>query len=313
MAKPLQGRSTVARAPIEAVGCGQVPCRGDDVKIQGSTSYAQRKWKTNLRFPKQVILLLCGDWYAKDKKKKGLPAPSPFFPTYLLPAKHSHHRYPLPRPPLLPASAASAVSPSSPAPATGQRRLSRSLLPPTAAVLPHTSRRHLCCRLAPPQPLPSSFPPFLPQQPLTLYAVFLFSVIYCRHLCSSPFFPAASSLLSPPPSAAYSPTPPTHTHASATQSLPPLHNHNRTHPVFVSPTTIALAGLSLPSSILLCQPQSSQPLLPCFSPSSLLLTCRRCHPSWAAAWHSSPLPLLPRCLLCFATAAKSIFFPVDAQ
>ncbi|RRT50502.1 hypothetical protein B296_00046568 [Ensete ventricosum] len=37
------------------------------------------------------------------------------------------------------------------------------------------------------------------------------------------------------------------------------------------------------------------PPLPCFSPSSLLLTCHRCHPSWAAACHSSPLPPLLCC------------------
>ncbi|RRT34136.1 hypothetical protein B296_00054949, partial [Ensete ventricosum] len=37
------------------------------------------------------------------------------------------------------------------------------------------------------------------------------------------------------------------------------------------------------------------PPIPCLSPYSLLLTCRRCHPSWAAACHSSPLPPLLCC------------------
>ncbi|RRT46185.1 hypothetical protein B296_00040115 [Ensete ventricosum] len=89
----------------------------------------------------------------------------PSLPSYAFPPPSLHH------PPLLPASAASAAAPSSPAPAVGQRRLSRSLLPPTIVVLPHASRRHLCRRLAPPQPLPSSFPAAaaarsLPQPPL---------------------------------------------------------------------------------------------------------------------------------------------------
>ncbi|RRT31827.1 hypothetical protein B296_00056865 [Ensete ventricosum] len=112
--------------------------------------------------------------------------------------------------------------------ATGQRRLNRSLLPPAVVVLPHVSRRHLCRRLAPPQPLPSSFPPFLPQQPHTLCAVFPFSsLIYRRHFCCCP--------ISPPSSAAAS--------AAAPSLLPHL------------PPPLLLPHLPLPTS-----PQSQPPL-----------------------------------------------------
>ncbi|RWW10378.1 hypothetical protein GW17_00026076 [Ensete ventricosum] len=152
-----------------------------------------------------------------EKKRKGLPAPSPFFPTYLPPAKHSHRRYPLPRPPhpstissFLCISTTVAAPPTSaagqrrlccrtflPAPAAGQRRLSRNLLPPTVAVLPHASRRHLCRRLAPPQPLPSSFPPFLLQQ---LHALYL-TPRRPRCLPGSHFFFLAEPYCSPEPAA----------------------------------------------------------------------------------------------------------------
>ncbi|RZR74098.1 hypothetical protein BHM03_00032150, partial [Ensete ventricosum] len=104
--------------------------------------------------------------------RKVLPAPSPFVPTYLPPAKHSHRCYPLPRRPhpsansSFPCISTTVAAPpahlspsSSPAPATGQCRLSRSLLPPAVAVLPHVSCRHLCCRPAP--PLLPHLPPLL--------------------------------------------------------------------------------------------------------------------------------------------------------
>ncbi|RZR88967.1 hypothetical protein BHM03_00016624 [Ensete ventricosum] len=105
--------------------------------------------------------------YEKEKKRKGLPAPSPFFPTH---ASRRHLCY-------------------------WPARLNHSLLPSAVAVLPHASRRHLCRRLASPQPLPSSFPPFLPQQPHTLCAVFPFSsLIYRWHFCCC--------LISPPSSVA---------------------------------------------------------------------------------------------------------------
>ncbi|RZS11003.1 hypothetical protein BHM03_00042289, partial [Ensete ventricosum] len=230
----------------------------------------------------------------KEKKRKGLPAPSPFFPTYLPPAKHSHRRYPLPRPLLLPASAASCAAPSSPAPATGQRRLSRSLLPLAVAVLSHISRRHLCRRLVPPQPLPSSFPAATAARPLR-------GLPLLPHLPSAPLFlpflPCHRPHL-PPTAPLHWCTPVLQPHSRCH----PCINRSRTHPVFFSPTAAVVAGLSLPSSFLLCQPQSSEPLLPCFSPSSLLLTCRRCHLSWAAACHSP-------CYRYFPAASSALLLP----
>ncbi|RRT44731.1 hypothetical protein B296_00037377, partial [Ensete ventricosum] len=87
----------------------------------------------------------------------------------------------------------------------GQCCLSRSLLPPAVAVLPHASRRHLCRRLAPPQPLPSSFPVVAVVRPLRgipllllhlppalLLLPHLSSLIYCR-LCYCPISPTLAT------------------------------------------------------------------------------------------------------------------------
>ncbi|RRT76596.1 hypothetical protein B296_00004598 [Ensete ventricosum] len=284
----------------------------------------------------------------KEKKRKGLLVPSPFFPTYMLPAKHSHRRYPLPRPPHPPAmSSFPCISttvaappahlppaPSSPAPTADQRRPSRSLLPLAVASLPHASRRHLCChtflpcsyrRPASPQPQPPPTghrcpsprkPPPPPSSASIASATVLIlssfltaaatrplrglPLLCRRHLCSSPFFPTVASLLPSPPSAAYNPTPSAHTHASATQSLPPLHQL-QSHPsclllshccspcrtiaaLFLPPLPAAVftapfALLTLPacrSSAVVAAPSSTvQPPLPTLLPHlpSLLLPC----------------------------------------
>ncbi|RRT72008.1 hypothetical protein B296_00003077 [Ensete ventricosum] len=131
----------------------------------------------------------------------------------------------------------------------------------------------------------SSFPPFLLQQLHTLCAIFLTSLIYRRHLCSSPLFRTTTSLLPlslQPTVATSSPSPPTSSHRCC-----------------------PLPRLPLPPSTTAVPPLLFITAGPCFSPSSLLLTCRRCHPSLAAACHSSPLSLLPCCLLCFAAATAA--------
>ncbi|RWW39906.1 hypothetical protein BHE74_00054722, partial [Ensete ventricosum] len=86
-------------------------------------------------------------------KRKGLPAPSPFFPTYLPPAKHSHRRYPLPRPPHPSAISSFPCISTTVAASPAHLPLLLPHLPPTLLLLPHLSsligRRLYCCPISP--------------------------------------------------------------------------------------------------------------------------------------------------------------------
>ncbi|RWW80458.1 hypothetical protein BHE74_00011199 [Ensete ventricosum] len=137
------------------------------------------------------------------------------------------------------------------------------LLPSAVAVLPHASRRHLCRRLASPQPLPSSFPPFLPQQPHTLCAVFPFSsLIYRWHFCCC--------LISPPSSvAAFAAAPSPFASAASAPPAALGRTHPHGHHLFLA-----------------------FPLLPCSSPVvaatrrrllPAILPCCRCFPAASSA------------------------------
>ncbi|RWW52763.1 hypothetical protein BHE74_00040797 [Ensete ventricosum] len=106
--------------------------------------------------------------------KKG-PAPSPFFPTYLPPAKHSHRRYPLPRPPHL--SAATLLS--SPLTATSAEPIADAPTHNNFLADAHPCLNARCRR--PSLPSPASPPPPL------------------LHLCTFPLLPP---LLLPPVDAA---------------------------------------------------------------------------------------------------------------
>ncbi|RWV87831.1 hypothetical protein BHE74_00049843 [Ensete ventricosum] len=88
----------------------------------------------------------------KEKKRKGLPAPSPFFPTYLPPAKHSQrrpNRSHLTRRPSLP-------SPASPPPPLLHRRTFPPHLPPLLLLL---------AALPQPQPPPTGHRCASPRKP----------------------------------------------------------------------------------------------------------------------------------------------------
>ncbi|RRT31705.1 hypothetical protein B296_00044779 [Ensete ventricosum] len=185
-------------------------------------------------------------------------------------------------PPLLSASATSVV---------GQRRLyCRTFLPcscrrPTPASTAASSHRSSL-----------SFP--MQAQSHSLYTVFLFSLICRWHLCSSPFFLVAASLLSPPPSAAYSPNPLAHTRASATQSLPPLHQPQ------LHPSYLLLSHCRSPRRTVATLFLPPMPAIVFIAPFALL-TLPACRSSAAVATPSSAaqpslLPHLPSLLLpCF--------------
>ncbi|RRT55812.1 hypothetical protein B296_00033955 [Ensete ventricosum] len=227
-----------------------------------------------------------------------------------------------PPPPLLSASVASAVAPSSPAPVAGQRRLNRSLLPSVVAILPHASRRHLCRRLAPPQPLPSSFPLFLPQQPHALCAVFPSPPSSAVAFAAAPsplLLPSASaaSAAAPSPSASAASTATTFLPSSLSPSAIPAISHcSRCNPLPQPPShshlqpSVAHTHTVTTSSLLF-------PFFPAPHLSPLPPIVGRCLPFFPAAAASPLAPLLPRYRRLLAVTIASdralIFFPPVVQ
>ncbi|RRT42234.1 hypothetical protein B296_00013303 [Ensete ventricosum] len=223
------------------------------------------------------------------------PVAAPLLPPLLLsPANAASAAAPSPLL-LPPASVASAAAPSSLLLTTGQRLLCCCPISPALAA----GQRCLCCCpislcQSPPNPCDISEP--IADTPVARNHRDPTATALTPAILVAAAFSAASSSVG---------------HCS---SSPPLY---RRRPSLPSPTAAAATHCRSLLLTAACSPRSHTPTrsppLPCFSPSSLLLTCRRCHPSWATACHSSPLPLLPRYLLCFAAAAHSFFFPVDAQ
>ncbi|RWW68780.1 hypothetical protein BHE74_00023666 [Ensete ventricosum] len=179
--------------------------------------------------------------------------------------------------------------PSSPALAVGQRRLCCCPISPA----PTVGERHLCC--CPIFPTPHH----LPTLPLLLLDLPLPVVTQpLRHQLSPSLTPlplvAIGTLLLQP-----SPLP-------SLPSLLPLPRLLLPPPATVVPPLFFITA-SHPCHLPLPQPPFHSRLQPSvahthtvttsslLSPSSLLLTCRHCHPSWVAACHSSPLPPLLCC------------------
>ncbi|RRT53982.1 hypothetical protein B296_00031901 [Ensete ventricosum] len=270
MAKPLQGRSTVARAPAEAVGCGQVPCRGGDVKNSGIDIICTAEMENKSQISKATITAtlslshICYHTFLPCSCHRLAP-PQPQPPP-------TAHRYPSPHkqsPPLLSASAASTTA------------LVLSSFPAAATAHPLRGLPLLCH-------LPST-PMFLPFLP-------------CRRLLTivAPICRLQPHSTGAHPCFSHTVLPPLH--------QPQLHPSCLRLSHYCSPCLI-LTALFLPplstavftTPFALLFPFFPAPHLPSLPP--VVGHCLLLFPTAVASL------LLSRCLLCFAAVAKSFFFP----